>query len=78
MPEGIDRADIPADLNPCLGGDCGFIMGMSPLVGLCIFRAVMGVVPAVVTEEVDGVEPLYQVSDTLPSLFSDLGAGGAK
>lgn len=83
MPGGIDSAGIPADFSPpCLGGDCGLIIGMFPVIGLCILLAVIGVLPAgvsiVATDEVEGVEPLYQVSDTLPSLLRDLGAGGAR
>jgi hypothetical protein len=86
IPVGIDMADMPADLGPCrAGGDCGCTTVMS-LVGLISFRAVIGVcavrgvgtVPVVPVEDVDGPDPIYHESDVLPSLFRDLGAGGAK
>ena len=55
-------------------------------VGLINFRAVTGVcdtpgvctIPPVPVEDVDGVDPVYQESPVLPSLFKDFGAGGAR
>lgn len=55
MPVGILNDGIPADPGPYRGGDCGCVTVTSLPVGLIILRAVIGVVPVVVTEE--GVEP---------------------
>lgn len=78
MPVGILNDGMPAEPGPYCGGDCGCMTVALLPIGLITLRAVMGVVPVVVTDE--GVEPEYPQSEPLavPSLLSDFGAGGAR